>query len=309
MNHGFPVESLVALPDGLFISAGSNQLKVWDVRAGARLLHTFSNHSKTITSLALDSSSTRLLSGSLDTHVKVYELERYSVTHTFTYSGPVLSVALSPDASVLAVGLVDGTLHTRQRVASEEIPVVSKKRIRPGSKRYFMRGHEYIPQPEDFKVPGSKKKRLRVFDVLLKRFEYREALDAALTTNDPLVVVSVLEELLLRRGLRTALAMRGDDQLVAVLKFISKHITNPHYSSLLIDTAHILLDIYIPVIGQSPLVDEQLLRLKRRIDGEYALQQDLSQLKGSVDLFLAAASSAGSVESASSPPESTAEHD
>ena len=45
---------------------GSNIVKVWDVLAGGRLLASFSNHQKTITSLCFDGSYHRLLSASLD---------------------------------------------------------------------------------------------------------------------------------------------------------------------------------------------------------------------------------------------------
>src|SRR5690242_5898914 len=52
MNHGDPVESLLSLPGGtILISAGGSTVKVWDVLAGGRLLHTVSNHTKTITCL------------------------------------------------------------------------------------------------------------------------------------------------------------------------------------------------------------------------------------------------------------------
>jgi U3 small nucleolar RNA-associated protein 15 len=42
---------------------------------GFQPLHTMSNHAKTITCLTLDYDGTRLLSSSLDGHVKVYDLQ------------------------------------------------------------------------------------------------------------------------------------------------------------------------------------------------------------------------------------------
>ena len=43
---------------------------------------------------ATDRVSPRLLTGSLDGHVKVHELDGFSVTHSAKYPGQVLSVAL-----------------------------------------------------------------------------------------------------------------------------------------------------------------------------------------------------------------------
>jgi WD40 repeat protein len=62
---------------------------------GGKLLHSFSNHQKTITSLSLDSSGSRILSGSLDGLVKIYDVATYEVVHGMKYNTPLLSVALS----------------------------------------------------------------------------------------------------------------------------------------------------------------------------------------------------------------------
>lgn len=45
---------------------------------------------------------------------QVYELDAFKVTHATKYPGPVLSVALSPNAALLAVGLADGQLFVRK---------------------------------------------------------------------------------------------------------------------------------------------------------------------------------------------------
>ena len=45
---------------------------------------------------------------------QVYELDAFKVTHATKYPGPVLSVGLSPNAALLAVGLADGQLFVRK---------------------------------------------------------------------------------------------------------------------------------------------------------------------------------------------------
>jgi U3 small nucleolar RNA-associated protein 15 len=119
--------------------------------SGGRMLHQFSNHQKTITSLALDSSQSRLLSGSLDHSVKIYDLATYKVAHSLKYAAPVLSLAMSvgidiniivylsmlnghsllclsviqPTNEALAVGLLDGTLSVRRRTKKAQVAEVS----------------------------------------------------------------------------------------------------------------------------------------------------------------------------------------
>ena len=62
---------------------------------GGRLIQTVSNHQKTITSLCFDSQRTRLFTGSLDQHVKVYDVQDYKVIYNFKHPAPVLTVACS----------------------------------------------------------------------------------------------------------------------------------------------------------------------------------------------------------------------
>ena len=51
-------------------------IKVWDLLSQSpRPLHAFANHAKTITSLATDPEGGRLLSASLDGHVKIYDVQ------------------------------------------------------------------------------------------------------------------------------------------------------------------------------------------------------------------------------------------
>ena len=56
------------------------------------------------------------------------------------------------------------------------------------------------PSADDHEVTRQRKSRLRPFDSNLRKFRYHDALDAALESRDPVVVVTVLEELIHRGG-------------------------------------------------------------------------------------------------------------
>lgn len=47
------------------------------------------------------------------------------------------------------------------------------------------------------------------------------------------------------------------------------------------------LDIYTPILGQSPLLDEMMGKLQSRIDRELKFQRDLMKLRGALDMTLA----------------------
>jgi U3 small nucleolar RNA-associated protein 15 len=87
------------------------------------LLHKFAAHQKTVTSVLVqravstpsNDGSLRILSSSLDGHVKVFDPEVFKLTHASKYPSPILSLAIAPDNSSFAVGMADGTLSLRRR--------------------------------------------------------------------------------------------------------------------------------------------------------------------------------------------------
>ena len=96
MDHGAPVESVLLYPGGgLAVSVGGNYMKIWDILAGGRTLKTLSNHQKTITCVTFDNSCTKILTGSLDHHVKIYDVQDFNVEHSLKYESPILSLGLS----------------------------------------------------------------------------------------------------------------------------------------------------------------------------------------------------------------------
>ena len=140
LDHGSPVEDVTWLPSGsLLVSVGGRDACVWDVLGGGGNFWKASRcHQKTDHELPRGArrwtpagaehgsfaaragaggraTAPRLLTGSLDRHVKVHELDDFSVAHSAKYPGPVLAVALSPDANALAVGTANKLLSIRRR--------------------------------------------------------------------------------------------------------------------------------------------------------------------------------------------------
>ena len=148
-DHGCPVESLVWLPGGaLLASAGGRTVKLWDCLGRSRRpVAEVSCHQKTVSCLAAATffvvgggggggarrsgnaaaaspasrplSGARLLTGSLDGHLRAFELDSFTVTYAASYGSPITAVGVSPSADgggrQLAVGCSDGTLALRRR--------------------------------------------------------------------------------------------------------------------------------------------------------------------------------------------------
>ncbi|KAJ0404315.1 hypothetical protein P43SY_003228 [Pythium insidiosum] len=292
LAHGAPVEACLMLPGGgVVLSAGGNVVKVWDLLSGGRLLHSFSSHQKTITSLGLDGTGTRLLSGSLDGHLKIYDLKTYEVTHGFKSKSGVLSFGLSPTNSHLVTGTVDGLLTVRRRtVKKAELQELAARQtiLRGGTYKYFLRGKNAKPTASDFTVATTRHKRLAPYDRALRKFDYKHALNEALDTRSPLIVASMLEELRLRVGLERALAGRDEEALEPLLAFLIKYVTDPKYSALLLQVCTLVCDLYASKLGQSMLVDQLFVKLHEKIAEELRLHKQIKGVVGMMDTVMAA---------------------
>lgn len=292
LDHGSPVESIVVLPSGgIAISCGSNKIKVWDVHRSGTQLTTLSNHQKTITCLALDFSNTRLLSSSLDHQVKMYDLSTYKVTHSIKYSAPVLAVGTTANNSHLIAGCNDGIVHIREHPSPAPLPTKRPlSAVQPGTGAYFARGKNLLPAKTDA-VSGkaTKRKKLSQYDLHLKRFQYREAFDHVMSSrHSPDIVVSVVLELFRRDAVKRVLSGRDEETLQPVLTFLVNHVTNPRHCSVLCDLAHILADLYSPVLGMSPAIDKLFEKLNKRLKFELKVQERYMKLQGAMQCFFTA---------------------
>lgn len=292
VDHGQPVESVLVYPSGsLLLSAGGNTIKVWDVLQGGKLLTAFSHHHKTITCLAFSHDHSRILSGSLDRHVKIYDVATYGVVHNIDYPAPVLSLAVSNEDRTIAVGMLDKMLSLKKRKTRNldrltEKEISSKKRRREA---YYIPGKDYSPNEDDIVIYHTQKEYLPRYDRYFQKFQHSKALDAVLQTDTkPEVTVAVLKELIRRDRLKPALAGRSSSKLGHLLKFVAKYITKVSFSSTLLEVADTLIDIYYPEIHEhSETIRLLFLRLRETIRNEAELHREMHSLMGSVDAILA----------------------
>ncbi|CAE6465408.1 unnamed protein product [Rhizoctonia solani] len=306
-----PVEDVLMFPSGsLAVAATGNILRAWDLVAGGRCVRALSNHQKSITSLAFDGTASRLLTGGLDQLVKVYDVTTYRVVHTMRYPAPVLSLAVSPDDTHIAAGMVDGSLSVRRRQPKPSEAAASAPRTsESGVYDFFMGGGSFalggsnsrpkarkgkqtstIGILDEFRVEKRRQKRLREYDRLLKNFKYAAALDAILRKNvPPTTAFSLISELMHRDGLRTALGGRDDVSLEPVLRLLIKHISDPRFGNMCCDVAGIVIDMYTSILGRSPLIDTLFVRLRRKLEQELKFQRELRLLGGALDMILASA--------------------
>lgn len=292
MDHGQPVESLLLFPsEGLLVSAGGRYVKVWDLLKGGQPLVSLKNHHKTVTCLHLGSNGQRLLSASLDRHVKVYNTTNYKVVHNFDYAASILSLAVAPNDESIVVGMTNGILSVKHKKSPDESKGSTGQTRRQPSYRVFVKGKNYVPKQDDFLVSKPVKQHLAKYDKQLKKFNVSQALDTALAAGTrqrkPEITVAVIKELDRRGTLKNALAGRDEEGLLRLLTFVIGNLTNSRFTPVLVIAAEMMFDIYRSVIGQSSVVDSQLQRLQDLLEREIDYQQRLVEVLGMLDALFA----------------------
>lgn len=163
------------------------------------------------------------------------------------------------------------------------------KRMDAGAFRFFIRGRNAKAAEGDHRHAARKRAHLSTYDKQLRRFHYRDALDAALLTRRPEVVASVLEELAQRGGLPGAVSGRDPASLLPLIDTLARYITAPRYARLFAGVVRRLLDVYAPVVGADESVDLALQRLRERVALEVRLQEDLMAMQGMLENLLTGA--------------------
>lgn len=93
----------------------------------------------------------------------------------------------------------------------------------------------------DITIEQSRKAKLQPFELYLKSFEYGRALDEVIVRNNPVLIVSMIEELQMRQGLEISLNNRDERRLEPIIKFLVNNIATPRYTYRLINVTNIIL--------------------------------------------------------------------
>ncbi|GAB6019900.1 hypothetical protein CHUAL_001435 [Chamberlinius hualienensis] len=249
VDHGAPVESVLLFPSGgVFVSSGGEMMKVWDISGSGKLLASVSTHHKLITCLSFASQYKKILSGSLDRHVKIYDTSTYQVCHTLESPSPILSLGISSNDGTLAVGMSCGLLSIQNRKFDlNETEAVD------------------IPQPRKLEPPKVNHQQNETkYNTRLKHFECTKALDIVLRNNvnkNPDVAMTVIQDLIRRGALKAAVAERHDHDLDIMLIFIAKNMGNSRFCRVMLDFIETVIDVY----GERFIQNEKAINLMKRI--------------------------------------------
>jgi len=148
-----------------------------------------------------------------------------------------------------------------------------------GTRRFFNRGQGTKADAGDIVgnasggLKAKRPRKLQSYDRALRKFDYTAALDEALATHDPVVVMSIISELRRRDGgLLIALRDRTEEEMEPILRFLVKYTTMPQYAAGLIHVCKVVCDLYGHRLGRSVRIDELYVSLHKRLAEEIDFQ-------------------------------------
>jgi len=96
----------------------------------------------------------------------------------------------------------------------------------------------------------------------------------------------VLIELRHRSALRVALQGRDEASIQPIFKWIIKHVTDPRYVDICVDSALLLLDLYSEHVGDSRGLGSMVRQLHGQVKKEVERSQYAWQVKGMLDMLM-----------------------
>lgn len=319
-KHAAPVETILPMPSGTTIlAAADNQISVLDLVAG-KPIHLLKNHQKTVTSLCLASNGTRLVSGGLDGHVKIFETSQWNIVAGSKYPSPVLSVSVvtsgaNQEDRLLAVGMQSGGLSVKTRLRGkeqaeekqkkkemealidgtlDEYDAKNKKRKRAEA---LSKGNKDAQKGASTEVSGLMKINVdvqrkatpeTVWERDLRQGRYAHALDAVLEKRQQTSakVFDVLQELRYRNALKVALEDREESTVLPIFKWVSKYFPYPQYARVVHEVADLLIDLYRERVLESEAIEKSFKELHRSVNREAETIQQMIQTQGMLKLLL-----------------------
>ncbi len=325
-KHADPVEDVLPLPSGTtLLAAAGSAISVLDLVA-AKPIRLITNHQKTVTTLSLASNGRRVVSGSLDGHVKVFETADWNVVADSKYPSPILSLSVVAAGAAqedrhLAVGMQSGVLSLRTRLsgaaaekareraaveaardigteALEKLDAQKAKRKRAAvtNKTMELLGENVdviIPTDTQGLGPGggrARRTKLKPWQRNFRQGRYAAALDEVIDMAgpqyQPVTALTLLIALRHRSALREALEGRDELTVLPLLKWASKYMSDPRYLAVCVDMAFHLLDLYSEHVGGSAELAAQFQALLGKVSKEVEKAQMAIQTNGMVESLM-----------------------
>ena len=306
-NENICEDILIINNSNYFIATSDNQLVLYDVRKNSSRLNSMIPIQSSISKIIGVNENKRLfVVASGENFVKSIDIEDLSMRSLYSLNlkQKISSFGISNDMTHFCVGFESGDAQIR----SQNIPLedgneanrldfdkeehdlslldpskYAEKAIVKNYK-YFNRG-QYAKNVEegDVVVEKGKKKSTLQYDIYLKKFQYKKALDCVLKGGNVEVILAMIEELIDRNALKIALMNRSEDEVENVLNFILWKIRDVKAMNILIYVFDLMMNYYFIVANKSPKIKELFEKIQKEIQNEISFEEDLMGISKEIE--------------------------
>ncbi|EKX74201.1 WD domain, G-beta repeat family protein [Theileria equi strain WA] len=286
LQHDAPIESVTSSKSCIsMVVSGGTLVKIWDLSSGLKLKSSLQPHMRTIFRAYLSEDQNCIVTASLDGTIKFTEnSSKFPLMHVYTHESAVSAFDYSLSGNTMASGLSTGKWlirHNSSGFVKSETSSGSTLQLRA-----VMENNSKV-SGNITSVTGYKTVKLGVLDRLVKAFQYQAALDLALTLT-PDHVYNLVELLILRGSLGTAVKGRDEQTIIPLLKFVSSQLNRDVYNtSILLEFLHTVLDnnTWLKTCSDATVIKE-LRKIPSKINLELYQHTILLKLQGMIDLIL-----------------------
>ena len=306
-NENICEDILIINNSNYFIATSDNQLVLYDVRKNSSRLNSMIPIQSSISKIIGVNENKRLfVVASGENFVKAIDIEDLSMRSLYSLNlkQKISAFGISNDMTHFCVGFESGDAQIR----SQNIPLedgneanrldfdkeehdlslldpskYAEKAIVKNYK-YFNRG-QYAKNVEegDVVVEKGKKKSTQQYDIYLKKFQYKKALDCVLKGGNVEVILAMIEELIDRNALKIALMNRSEDEVENVLNFILWKIRDVKAMNILIYVFDLMMNYYFIVANKSPKIKELFEKIQKEIQNEISFEEDLMGISKEIE--------------------------
>jgi U3 small nucleolar RNA-associated protein 15 len=281
------IVDLCPVNDNFFISAENREICLWDLRRFEEPVCKISSGVKSLTGTQLIGD--KILVSSLDGYMRSYSIEDKNLTllRQHNYGRPIagFSAGLIEKSNFksLAISFVDGTLQILTRSLEEKelenegdtkLTAQEKllfKQLSVGyanndttSHQYFNRGIWGVPEKFTAKISKPVSPHFQLYDKYLRKFKYTEALEKAIESSNTNIIISVLEELIIRNGLASAVKGLDEPMIKGMLAFVLKKLDSVNCQKIVTYVFEVVID----TIGDKLSGNEKLKQILIKIDNK-----------------------------------------
>lgn len=127
-----------------------------------------------------------------------------------------------------------------------------------GGRKIYAKGSAASAADADARISkggGRVSLRLQPWDFAMRRFDWRQALDEVLHGAPVAAAVGVLEQLSVLGKLVDAVNDRSEAELASLVALLCRLLSVPEFNALMVEVAHVMLDVYGEKLGANALND------------------------------------------------------